>query len=45
VGILVTGGILYNHLDGPEDSSDNVAMTVRGESLDTCNGHPDQICR
>lgn len=45
VGILVTGGFLYNHLDGPTSSDNDLALPNRAISMDMCNGHPDQDCR
>ena len=44
VGILITGGFLYNHLDGPTSQTNDLAL-YREVSMDTCNGHPDQDCR
>lgn len=44
VGILNSGGFIYNHLDGPYNTTDDLAL-YRAVSLDTCNGHPDQDCR
>jgi hypothetical protein len=44
VGILVSGGFLYNHLDGTYNTTDDLAL-YRITSLDSCNGHPDQGCR
>jgi hypothetical protein len=45
VGVLVTGGFIYNHLDGPESDTADLAIPNRETSLDTCNGHPDVDCR
>jgi len=42
---MINGGYLYNHLDGPEDSPNNVAIPVHGTDMDTCFGHPDTQCR
>lgn len=44
VGILNSGGFIYNHLDGTYNTTDDLAL-YRAVSLDTCNGHPDQDCR
>lgn len=45
VGILTTGGFLYNHLDGPETSDNDLALPNRAMDMDSCNGHPDPTCR
>jgi hypothetical protein len=45
VGIMVTGGFIYNHLEGPETNLNDLAIPNHEKDLDTCNAHPDQMCR
>ncbi|CAL4184400.1 unnamed protein product, partial [Meganyctiphanes norvegica] len=41
VGIALSGGFFYNHLDGNQQ----VAAVTEGATFDSCNGHPDPSCR